>query len=103
MKIALTVKGVGFGAWLDDDFINCGHMMLVEDDNQFEAWQNPVSESIDHSGRELAESIIQAKPDILVTGIISDAQKGLFISQGIQVMDQRQGFVLELLEEARQR
>ena len=103
MKIALTVKGVGFGAWLDADFSNCGHVMVVEDDNQFEAWKNPLRRSYDHSGRELAESIIQAEPDILVTGNIADDQKGLFISQGIGVMDQRQGYVLELLEEARQR
>jgi len=101
MKIALTVKGGGLGAWLDDDFAHCGFVMIVDDDNRFESWKNPASEVKDLPSQELTEFILQTKPDVLITGEISDSQKAAFTSQNIKVLDDRTGFVLELLEEAR--
>ena len=102
MKIAFTVKGVGLGAWLDDDYAHCGFVMIVEDDNHFESWKNPASEGKDLSSKELTESIIQAQPDILITGKISDSQKAALTSQNIKVLENRTGFVLELLDEIRE-
>ena len=103
MKIALTVKGVGLGAWLDDDFAHCGFVMIVDDDNQFDAWKNPTPAVEGESNHELAEIILQVKPDILITGKISAAEKAAFITQGIQVFDNQTGFVLEQLEAAREK
>jgi len=102
MKIALTVKGVGLGAWLDEDFAHCGFVMIIDDDNRFDSWKNPTPEVEEDSNQTLAEIILQAKPGILITGKISAAEKAAFASQGIQVFDNRTGFVLELLEAARE-
>lgn len=101
MKIALTVKGVGLGAWLDEDFAHCGFVMSVDDDNRFDAWKNPTPAVEDESNHELAEVILKAKPDILITGKISAAEKAAFMSQGVHVLEDQSGFVLELLEIAR--
>lgn len=101
MKIVLTVKGVGLGAWLDDDFSHCGFVMIVDDDDRFDSWKNPPVEGEDQTSQKLTDFIIQTKPDILITGKISEAQKNIFTSQNIEVLDHRNGFVLELLEEAR--
>ena len=103
MKIALTVKGVGLGAWLDDDFAHCGFVMIVDDDNRFDSLKNATSGVEEDSNHELAEIILQIKPDILMTGKISAAEKSAFISQGIQVADNQTGFVLELLEATREK
>jgi predicted Fe-Mo cluster-binding NifX family protein len=102
MKIALTVKGVGLGAWLDEDFAHCGFVMIIDDDNRFDSWKNPSPGVEEDSNHALAEIILQAKPDILMTGKISAAEKAAFISHGIQIFDSRTGFVLELLEVARE-
>lgn len=102
MKIALTVKGVGLGAWLDDDFTHCGFVMIVDDDNRFDSWKNPTPGVEEESNQALAEIILQAKPDTLMTGKIPAAEKAALISQGIQVVDNQTGFVLELLEAARE-
>lgn len=102
MKIALTVKGVGLGAWLDDDFAHCGFVIIIDDDNRFDSWKNPTPGVEGESNHELAQIILQAKPDILMTGKIPAAEKAAFTSQGIQVVDHRTGFVLELLEAARE-
>lgn len=101
MKIALTVKGVGLGAWLDEDFAHCRHVIIVDDDNAFESWKNPAPAGNGHTSPELMDYLIQEKPDILVTGMISDIHQAKLESQGIKVLSVRKGFVLELLDEAR--
>jgi predicted Fe-Mo cluster-binding NifX family protein len=102
MKIALTVKGVGLGAWLDDHYAQCGFVLLVDDDNQFESWKNPIANTEGQSPQELTTLIIEVKPDVLVTGKITEPQKETLTSEGIRVMDNCQGFVLELLDQARE-
>lgn len=101
MKIALTVKGVGLGAWLDDNYAHCGFLLLVDDVNQFVSWENPMSDTADQSSHALTTFIVEEKPDVLVTGQITDTEKEALSSQGIRVLDNRQGFVLELLDQAR--
>jgi predicted Fe-Mo cluster-binding NifX family protein len=101
MKIALTVKGVGLGAWLDDDFAHCGFVMIVDDDNRFDSWKNPTPGVESESNHDLADIIIKANPDILMTGKISEAEKATFMAQDIHVLEDQSGFVLELLDIAR--
>jgi len=102
MKIALTVKGIGLGAWLDGDYDQCGFVLVVGNDNQFESWKNPLANSEGQSPHALTALIIEEKPDVLVTGKITDLQKETLTSEGIRVMDNCHGFVLELLDQARE-
>jgi predicted Fe-Mo cluster-binding NifX family protein len=102
MKIALMVKGAGLGAWLDDDFAHCGFVMTIDDDNRFDSWKNPTPEVKGESNHALIDILLQEKPDILISGKISTAEKAAFMSQGIHVLEDQSGFVLELLEIARE-
>lgn len=94
------MKGVGLGAWLDDD-AQCGFVMTVDDDNRFDSWKNPAAEMADQPPQAVMDHVLREKPDVLITGKISKNQKDTLIVQGIRVMDNREGFVLELLEHAR--
>ncbi len=101
MNIALTVKGVGLGAWLDEDYAQCGFVMVVDDDNRFESWKNPEPKGGDQPSQELTNSIIQAKPDVLITAKISAFQKSVLTAKNIYVLEGRTGSVLELLDKVR--
>lgn len=101
MKIALTVKGSGLGAWLDDDFAHCGHVMVVDDDNRFSSWPNPYQSEDEVQHLQLAEKIIQEKIDCLVTGQISEKVIEKFAQAKIKILEKSGGTVFDLLEEAR--
>ena len=100
MRIALTVKGAGLGAWLDDDFAHCGHIMIVDDNNRFSSWPNPYQNE-DEAQQQLADKIIQEKIDCLVTGQISEEVKTIFAQAHITVLEKSGGTVFDLLEKAR--
>lgn len=38
MKVAVTAKGAGLGAWLDPVFETCLQIVIVDDRDRFEAW-----------------------------------------------------------------
>ena len=75
--------------------------MVIDDDNQFNAWKNPAPEGVDQPSQELTETILQTEPDVLITGKISASQKAVFTAQNINVLEDRTGSVLELLDEVR--
>lgn len=100
MKIALSVKGVGLGAWLDD-FMDCGHVMIVEDNNQFQSWANDFEGTGDNASDQLCESIIQKAPDILITGRIDQESQQKMEDENIRVFSKESGFVLDLVEKFR--
>lgn len=99
MKIALTVKGAGLGAWLDDDFAHCGHVMVVEEGYQFTSWINPDKESVTDGAENLLNSIILEDVDFLVTGKISTSEKEILVKAGVKVIENKDGAVLNLLDE----
>ncbi|MFU8827393.1 MAG: NifB/NifX family molybdenum-iron cluster-binding protein [Brevefilum sp.] len=100
MKIALTVKGVGLGAWVED-YAQCGFVMTVDDDNRFDSWKNPAAEMADQPSQTITDYVLRETPDVLITGMISENLKEMLIARGVRVMDNLEGFVLELLEHAR--
>jgi len=102
MKIGLTVKGSGLGAWLDDDFAECMQVMFVNDDNSFYAWPNPFRESEDNSVLKLAEMIVAEQIDVLITSQISVLASDILSKAGMKVMVKENGTVFELVDEARQ-
>lgn len=99
MKIALTVKGSGLGAWLDEDFAHCGHVMVVDEGYQFTSWENPERESDDEVSENLLNSIISEDVDFLVTGKISPVDKERLENSGIKVLENKSGAVLALVDE----
>lgn len=101
MKIALTVKGAGLGAWLDEDFGHCGHVMIVGDDNRFTSWSNPYRSDSEIQGTLLAEKVIPENVDVLVTGRISQEIQDKFEEADINVVVRDNGTVFELIDEIR--
>lgn len=98
MKIALTVKGSGLGAWLDDDFAHCGHVMVVEEDYQFTSWENPDKEAETDGPENLYNAIISENVDFLITGRISPIDKERMENAGVKVIENKSGAVLNLLD-----
>jgi len=99
MKIALTVKGSGLGAWLDDDFAHCGHVMVVEEGYRFTSWKNPDKESVTDVAENLLNSIISEDVDFLITGKISSSEKESLELASVKVVENKSGVVLNLLDE----
>ncbi len=101
MKIAVTSKGAGLGAWLDPNFESCLQIMIVDDKDRFEAWSNPCREVSAEDKAALATRLCEEKVDIVVTGSISTASLKRLGEAGIEVLCAEQGSILTLVEAAR--
>lgn len=101
MKIALTVKGAGLGAWLDDSFALCNQVMVVDDNNHFTSWLNPYKDAQDDSELALANAIIDEQVDVLITSQISIADVNKMTEAGVKVVIKNGGTVFDLVDEAR--
>lgn len=101
MKIAVTARGAGLGAWLDPDFERSLQVVVVDDDNQFEAWMNSETNSEQFDGLALAAKLVTEQVDILITGKINAESLAYLLQAGISVKRAEQGCVLELIEAAR--
>lgn len=101
MKIAVTAKGAGLGAWLDPVFETCLQIIIVDDHDRFEAWMNPYRETNDSLA--LAKKLMEEKVDMLVTGSITPQLLKKLGEAGIEVRTAERGSILELVEAARNR
>jgi len=101
MKIALTAKGAGLGAWLDPVFETCLQVVIVDDRDRFEAWMNPYREANTNDPLALAIKLAEEKVDMLVTGSISAQSLGKLVEVGVEVFRAERGSILELVEAAR--
>lgn len=101
MKIAVTAKGAGLGAWLDPVFEACLQIVIVDDHDRFDAWMNPYREASSNDGLELAMKLVQEKVNVLVVGTISPVALHLLREAGIEVFCSERGSILELVEATR--
>jgi|YNPNPStandDraft_1061719.scaffolds.fasta_scaffold17140_6 predicted Fe-Mo cluster-binding NifX family protein len=101
MRIAITARGPGLGAWIDPDFGTSGYVLIVTDDNDFEAWPNPSKASGDARGLDLARRLIDAGVDGVITGTVSPDALTLLHRAGIPVYLAGMDSVLTLVEGAR--
>lgn len=101
MRIAVTAKGAGLGAWLDPNFETCLQIVIVDNRDRFEAWMNPYHEANTKNNLSLAIKLIEEEIDILVTGSISSQSLKKLNEAGIEVLFAERGSILELVEAAR--
>lgn len=101
MKIALTAKGAGLGAWLDPNFADCLQIVIVDDRDRFEAWENPFRGKEPNDGTDLAARLIQEQVGTLITGVISAQALENLHEAGVVVYQVKHGSILELVEAAR--
>lgn len=101
MKIAVTAKGAGLGAWLDPVFETCLQIVIVDDRDRFEAWMNPYRGMNPMDPLPLAKKLAEEKVEKLVTGSISPQALTYLSEKGIEVLLAEGGSILELVEAAR--
>ncbi len=101
MKIAVTAKGAGLGAWLAPVFEDCLQIVIVDERNRFDAWMNPYREVSAMDSLALARKLAEEKVDVLVTGSISPQALILLKEAGIEVLLAERGSILELVEAVR--
>jgi len=101
MRIGLTAKGAGLGAWLDPHFGRCQQVVLVDENNRFEAWTNPSSERPGGAGISMAKRLADSGCTALITGVINPEAFEYLKERGIPVYLVGRGILLELIEALR--
>jgi len=69
MNLALTAKGPGLGAWLDPDFGQSMHVMIMDERNRFKTWPNAYRET-GVGDVALAHQLVEKQVDAVVTGVM---------------------------------
>ena len=100
MKIAVTSKGAGLGAWLDPDFDRCLQAVIVDEESRFESLAGPTLGKSEEPGKSLAERLVMEQVGGVVTGVLSPAALEIFQAAGVQVFGAERGSVLQLVEAA---
>jgi len=99
MRIAVTAKGAGLGAWLDADFARSLQIVIVGDDDRFEAWPNPFrTVEGNAAGLDLARRLLESGVNALITGDIAPEAQAMLEQAGVRVQHAERGSVLELVE-----
>jgi predicted Fe-Mo cluster-binding NifX family protein len=102
MKVAVTAKGAGLGAWIDDDFVHCKQIVVVDENNRFEAWSNPFKDDPSHEAAiQLAKWIVDEGIKLLITNEISPQSREVLENADVVVYQAKEGAVLTLVEKAR--
>ncbi len=101
MKIAVTAKGAGLGAWLDPVFEESRQLVLVDDEGRFQSWSpDPVS-ALDPYGAKRVRWLAEERAGMLVTRKLTTEARASLAAAGISVFFAESGCVLELVEAAR--
>jgi predicted Fe-Mo cluster-binding NifX family protein len=100
MKIAVTAKGSGLGAWLDPNFENALQVVIVDENDRFTSFQPAFLPSVGKPG-SVARKVVEEGVSVLVTGSISKEDRGILAKANISISLAESGSVLELVENAR--
>ena len=101
MKIAVSSRGAGLGAWLEPQFGMCNFLMIVDENNEFEVIENTSKCQTEVDEKRLASDLIKQGIRGLVTGTISDSALQILKDKGILVYLAEKGSILELVEKVR--
>jgi len=103
MKIAVTAKGAGLGAWLDPEFEKSLQIVIIDDTDRFTSFQPQLLLSGGRPGVAAAARLVEERIDVLVTGSIQPEASSPLRAAGIAVLQAESGSVLELVEKARRK
>ncbi|MEW6041688.1 MAG: NifB/NifX family molybdenum-iron cluster-binding protein [Elusimicrobiota bacterium] len=93
MKIAVSSKGAGLGAWMEPNLAKCGFLMIVDKGRDFKAIENKLDEIT------LAKTAIAEGVDALIAGKIDEPTRNLLRQNGIQIYKAQNGSVWELIDQ----
>ncbi len=100
MKIAITAKGAGLGAWLDPVFEESRQLVLVDEQGRFGSWAADEAASGDPHGVARVGWLIAMGAGALVTGRLTEETRDRLAAAGIMVLSAEGGSVLDLVEAA---
>ncbi|AEJ61444.1 Dinitrogenase iron-molybdenum cofactor biosynthesis protein [Spirochaeta thermophila DSM 6578] len=100
MKIAVTARGAGLGAWLDPVFEEARQLLVVDESDRFTAWNTPP-DSHDPEGEDRIRWLVDEGANVLVTGRCSEKTYRRLREAGIRVLRGDEGAVLQVVEAAR--
>ena len=101
MKIAVSSKGAGLGAWLEPQFGMCNFLVVVDENNEFDVIENTSKCQSEDDEKRLAGDLIEQGIGGLVTGTLSDSALQILKDKGILVYLAEKGSILELVEKVR--
>jgi predicted Fe-Mo cluster-binding NifX family protein len=98
MKIAVSSKGAGLGAWMEPQLSQCGFLMIVDETGDFLTVENPGSPQPEENELALAQAAIDQQVGAFITGFVGKAALDLLKKKGIQVYAAQSGSILELID-----
>ena len=98
MRIAITSLGAGLGARLDPHFGKCKQLLIIDDNDRFDAWPSPTGGDSGGQGVSLAARLTETECDALITGVINPQAYDVLRESGIDVYRADKGSILELVE-----
>jgi predicted Fe-Mo cluster-binding NifX family protein len=101
VKVAITAKGAGLGAWLDPAFEHALQIVIVDDDDRFSAFAPEAAGTGEPASAQATQRLIDEGVTLLVTGSIPAHDYNALREAGIRVLQAEGGSVLEILERAR--
>jgi predicted Fe-Mo cluster-binding NifX family protein len=99
MKIAVSSKGAGLGAWMEAELNQCGFLMIVDEAGDFSAIENPACHEAAQNEITLAEAAIAQGVGALIAGSVGTAAQKLLRENGIGIYYAQSGSILELVEQ----
>jgi predicted Fe-Mo cluster-binding NifX family protein len=98
MKVAISSKGAGLGAWMEPVLGQCGFLVVVTEDRDFFAIENSNRESADFNELALVKDAVAQGINALIAGSMAELTKTYLQENSIKVYQAQQGSVLELVE-----
>ena len=99
MKICVSAVAGNLDAQVDPRFSRCAYYMIVDSETmQFEAVLNTAAGAMSGAGIQAAQSIVNRKVDVLITGNVGPNAFQVLSSAGIKVVPNASGTVVEVIE-----
>jgi len=98
MKVAISSKGAGLGAWMEPVLGQCGFLVVVNEDRDFFAIENSNREAADFNELALVKEAVARGIDALIAGSLAESTRIYLQENGVKIYQAQQGSVLELVE-----
>jgi predicted Fe-Mo cluster-binding NifX family protein len=98
MKIAISSRGAGLGAWLHPEFLTSNFIVIVDDEDNFTYIENKTNKNSEKDELELAQEMLEEQIDVLITGQLSKACFDLLQKNHVKIVLVEKGSVLEAVE-----
>ncbi|MGB9586286.1 MAG: NifB/NifX family molybdenum-iron cluster-binding protein, partial [Anaerolineales bacterium] len=86
----------------DEDLLHCKQIVVVDENDRFEAWSNPFKEDTSATAEvQLAHWIVDQGIQVLITNLISPESRAILENASVKIYQAKEGAVLSLVEQVR--